>query len=386
METEQMLMKAAETIERIAKDQDKNASVLEEMKQSQRELQTRLDEIELKGDAPRFSGKSPAGFEARGMERYLRTGDLGDLDRKAMEITTDASGGYLHIPELGREIVKAIGEINPLVADAGKITTSANVYQQVFSTSRSANGRAAEKDTRSETNTATFAQTEVTLYELYAYPKITLELAESTQFNLAEWLRNDVVESFAETLETELVSGSGTKSSKGILTAATSESTDSASPQRAWGVYQILDRGINSPISSFNYNSLVDLVHSLAVRYRRNAKFYMSTNAIQTARKLVGSDGQPIWKDATGGIAAAPQTLLGYPVVEVPAMPDVALNTKPVMFGDLSKAYAVVSHSGGLGIIRDPITSPGWLKFYVRQRLTGYPMDTRALKVLRVAP
>ena len=99
------------------------------------------------------------------------------------------------------------------------------------------------------------------------------------------------------------------------------------------------------------------------------------------------ADGQarPIWVDATGGVSGAPQNILGYEVAESSALATVAYGNIPVLFGDLQQAYIFASHSRGIRIIRDDVTTPGSTKFYVSLQCGGQPGDTRALKALRVA-
>jgi len=121
------------------------------------------------------------------------------------------------------------------------------------------------------------------------------------------------------------------------------------------------------------------------VRYRRNAKFYASTDGIETMRGLVDDQNRPIWLDAAGGISGRPQTILGYSVVEAPALPTVVGGNMPVVFGDLTQAYLWVSHERGLRVIRDDVTTPGSTKFYVSIQCGGKPGDTRALKALHIA-
>jgi HK97 family phage major capsid protein len=142
--------------------------------------------------------------------------------------------------------------------------------------------------------------------------------------------------------------------------------------------------GVNSPLSSFDYSSLVSLSQELPVRYRKNAKFYASTSGIETMRNLQDDTGRPIWFDASGGISGRPQSILGYEVIEAPALPTVAAGNMPVVFGDLMQAYLWASHVRGLRVIRDDITTPGSTKFYMSLQCGGMPGDTRALKALYV--
>jgi HK97 family phage major capsid protein len=216
---------------------------------------------------------------------------------------------------------------------------------------------------------------------------VSNELLDSSNFDVSSWLQGEVERNFANTLETEIATGAGDGSNQclGIITQSTSTANDTDSPERAFNLYQRMNVGVNSPISSFSYFSLTQLVQKLPVRYRRNAKWYGSSTGIQTMRDLADGQARPIWVDAQGGVSGAPQNILGYQVEESSALASVAFGNIPVLFGDLQQAYIFASHSRGIRVIRDDVTSPGNTLFYVSLQCGGQPADTRALKALRVA-
>ncbi len=127
---------------------------------------------------------------------------------------------------------------------------------------------------------------------------------------------------------------------------------------------------------------LVTLIMSLAPKYRKGAKLYGSTDAVETLRKMLDGNGMPLWREADS-TAGRPQSIMGHFVEECPAMPSVAAGAKCLMFGDLAKAYKFVSHESGLQILRDPFTDPAFIKLPTKLYCGSGPMDTRALKVLQ---
>ena len=341
------------------------------------EFKTRLEKLEIKADTPEFTtGKRGEDYDVKAFESFLRTGKREHLEQsKAMSIGTDGSGGYTHIRELGTSIIAAVGELNPLMREVRQVVIDSNEFRQIFTTSRTANGRAAESGSRSESNTATFEVSDVTLYDLYSYPKLTNELLNSSQFNLNAWIRADIAESFSETLGTEFITGNGSSKSVGLLNS-TSTATITGSPLLAWGS---LHSVLNSP-QGVSYPNLLDTISALPLRYRAsgNAKWYMATSAIEAARNLLDQNDLPIWRQDFG-VAGAPMVLLGYPVVEVPQLDG---QSHRVLFGDARQAYAFVRHSKGLGFIVDQITSPGFTKFYASLQCAGGVMDSRAMVAL----
>ena len=356
------------------KFQEVTAPFADEIRGRMNEIEDRCLTMEQKGFAS-YIPHTKGGYDNKAFSDFLKTGER-DFLVKSMSIATDSAGGYTHIAELGPTIIDAVAEINPLMREVNQLTVSANVYDQIFTTTRSATGRAAESASRSETGTANFEKTSIILYDLYAYPKITNELLNSSQFNLDQWLRREVQEAFSETLSTEFITGNGSSQSVGLLNSM-STNTLTSSPQLPWGSLRYIDAGSPHVVS---YSLLLSVVSALPVRYKAggNAKWFMSTSAIEAIRGLVDQNGLPIWRQDFG-IAGAPMVLLGYPVVEVPQLEG---QTYPVLFGDMKQAYSFVTHQQGLGILVDQITAPGFTKYFASLQCAGGVMDSRAMVAL----
>ena len=65
-------------------------------------------------------------------------------------------------------------------------------------------------------------------------------------------------------------------------------------------------------------------------------------------------------------------------------MPAVAANSFSVAFGDFREGYLVVDRVG-MRITRDEITTPGYVKFYIRKRVGGITRNSQAIKLLKCA-
>src|SRR3546814_16810764 len=67
---------------------------------------------------------------------------------------------------------------------------------------------------------------------------------------------------------------------------------------------------------------LIDLVQSLRAPYRQGAAFVMNSATLARIRKFKTSDGAFLWQP--GLVAAPPDPLLGYSVVEAEVITDIA--------------------------------------------------------------
>ena len=367
---------------------------LESHKDAIESLQDRMERFEAMTDRPRGTVPAADRKTADAVERFYRKGDKSglaefqpDYEAKTMSIGVASAGGFTHIPELGNEILAAVGEAVPMFADVGKVTTEANEFRQIYTVSGPSAARAAEGGARGATDSPAIARRDIPLFDLFAYVTVRNELLDSSQFNISAYLGGEVQRQFEEAIEREIVEGAGTGSQQalGILTAATSAAGDFDSPPRSFDNFQRIDLGTGSPVSSFDYGSLVGLSQALPVRYRRGAKFYASTSAVEAMRNLVDSQLRPVWLDQAGGVSGRPQSILGYEVVECPALPAVAGNAMPVLFGNLAQSYLWATHQRGMRVIRDDVTLPGSTRYYFSWQCGGAPGDTRALKAMRIA-
>ena len=99
-------------------------------------------------------------------------------------------------------------------------------------------------------------------------------------------------------------------------------------------------------------------------------------------RKYKDTTGQYLWQPAL--TAGQPATFLGYGITEAEDMPAIAANSFPLAFGDFKEGY-LICDKVGMRITRDEITTPGFVKFYVRRRVGGKLRNTQAIKLLKIA-
>ena len=83
--------------------------------------------------------------------------------------------------------------------------------------------------------------------------------------------------------------------------------------------------------------------------------------------------------------AGVPNTILGYPYIEAPDMPDIAHTAKPVVFGDFTRGYMVVDRVN-LSVLRDPFTqaTSGNVRYVARRRIVGQVVLAEALRIQTV--
>ncbi|AWN41219.1 phage major capsid protein [Methylobacterium durans] len=348
---------------------------------------TRLDRISLERARPPLAGAEAAARDGIGAEHkaafdlYVRAGEsagLKRLEEKALSAGSGPDGGYLVPPAIEREVLRRLAALSPIRALATVRTISAGQYKRAMSVTAAAAGWVAETAARPQTDAPTLSELSFPAMELYAMPAATQTLLDDAVVDIDAWLADEVETAFAEQEGTAFVTGNGVSRPKGFLTADTVANG-------AWvpGKIGFVPTGVSAGFpASTPSDVLFDLVYGLRAAYRQNGTFVMNRRVQSTIRKFKDADGNYLWQPPLAAGAAA--TLLGFPVAEAEAMPDIAAGSLSLAFGDFRRGYLVVDRAG-LRMLRDPYSAKPYVLFYTTKRVGGGVQDHEAIKLLRFA-
>jgi HK97 family phage major capsid protein len=213
--------------------------------------------------------------------------------------------------------------------------------------------------------------------EIYAMPSVTQKLLDMSDFDVAQWLLEEINDVFVTTEGTGFITGNGVSRVKGIIDSALMI----ANASWEYGKTGYIASGNASLLNSAD--KLVDLQHSLKPVYRQNGTWLMNDTTFSVIRKFKDGDGNYLWRP--GLLENAPDTLLGKPVELDDNMPDIGANAYPIAFGDFKRAYTIVDHVSGTRLLRDPYTTKGFVNFYVTKRLAGGISNYEAIKFMKIA-
>ena len=372
-----------------------------EVKSLEAQLAKRLDDIETKLDTPirETAGITNAdrahlkAFDAwfRDPRNQEKAAEL-QMHAKAVQTTTDAAGGYA-VPEIiSTRIGEKVQDISPMRGLVRVQTVGTSDYKELIDVNGEATGWVGETGTRTETGTPALAQVVPTMGTLYAYPKATEESLDDMFFNVEDWLVRKVSTGFAKAEGTAFISGNGTNKPTGILDGTPVNIVDDGvSPERTFGILQYLPTGaagafsngpLDSPIGYGQSDIFVDIEMALKPEYRQNGTYIMNKSTLAVVRKMKDADGNYVWSRSL--ILGQPSTINGYPVIEMPDMPDIAADSLSIAFGDFMEGYLAVDRIG-LRMTVDNITTPGYIKYYIRRRQGGILYNDDAIKLAKFA-
>jgi len=191
--------------------------------------------------------------------------------------------------------------------------------------------------------------------------QLSRELIEDSGVDILAFLATQTGNALGFKVNNDLTVGSGSSQPNGIVTAASSAVTGTASGP------------------TFTADNLIDLAYSLDGSARRlpGVGWMMNTQSLGVVRKLKDNNGSYIFSPA---LADGNDRVLSYPVFENPAMASNASATKSVIFGHLPSYY--VRMAGGLRLDRsdDFAFSADLVTFRASMRVDGNLPQTSHIK------
>lgn len=309
---------------------------------------------------------------------------------KAVDTQTGGAGGH-GVPEIiGAQIHEKLVDISPFRGVARVVSTGSVDYKELVDVGGESYGWVGETGTRNETDTAQLEEVAPTGGTLYAYPKATEESLQDIFFDVERWIVDRSARAFAKGEGVAFITGNGTNKPTGFLNGTPVTTGDEDSPARAFGTLQYFATGKADGFANSRVDSpagdpgdvFLSTVYGLKSDYRANARWLMNTATAGLIRKFKDADGDYLWQ--AGMKMGEPNRLVGFPVLEMPDMPDIGANAFPVAFGNFNDGY-LINDVAGTRLTRDEITSVGYVKFYIRKRVYGKMLNDDAIKVIKCA-
>lgn len=167
----------------------------------------------------------------------------------------------------------------------------------------------------------TFSSVLLQPYKQAFIVKVANELVSDAGFNIESVIAEQAGNAIGYQVNNLATVGTGTVETEGIVTASGSGVT----------------AGTTNAITA---DELISLAYSLdgAARRLPGVAYMANGSTIAAIRKLKDDAGNYIYDPQVGG----PDTVLGFPILENPAMANIATGTKPVVFGHMP-SYKIVT-------------------------------------------
>lgn len=317
----------------------------------------------------------------KALDRYLRSGDDDalrgiELEGKALSSAINAEGGFLVDPQTADRISSVLRSSSSLRAVANVVNVEASSFDVLVDHSDIGAGWATETGAAAETDTPQIERISIPLHELSALPKASQRLLDDSAFDIETWLADRIADKFARAEAAAFLIGDGIDKPLGLLAHPSVDNEI-----WSWGNLGYVVTGAAGDFdAAAPSDAIVDLVYALGARYRANANFIMNSKTAGAVRKMKDADGRFLWSD--GLAAGEPARLMGYPVLIAEDMPDIALDSTAIAFGDFRAGYTIAERPE-LRVLRDPFSAKPHVLFYATKRVGGDVSDFAAVKLLK---
>lgn len=287
-----------------------------------------------------------------------------DVERRVMSKASGAAGLYAVPTQFFNELVSALRTTGVMRQISRVITTDSGASLQVPKVTAHGTASWIAESGAVSFSDETLAQATLGAYNAKTAIKVSIELLQDTAFDLESYIRDEFAARIGVLENTAYVVGDGSGKPTGVATQASA--------------------GVSAAgASAITADELIDLYHSLAPPYRRNASFVANDSTIKLWRKLKDTTNQYLWQ--SGLQAGQPDTLLGKPVYADPDMATAATTNVSVLFGDFS--YYWIRDVNGIQFQRlnELYAENGQVGWIAYHRTDGNLLNTSAVKKLTQA-
>ena len=292
---------------------------------------------------------------------FIRSGLTADL-RGALTIGTDSEGGFT-VPQSWADVLIQKLTNNVVLRQLATVIPTENTRNLPVVTDNGAAGWIGESNTYTESDIA-FNGVALKAHKLGRIIKISEELLEDSGVNLIAEVSRIFAATFGVAEELAFVNGDGTSKPTGILQTALTGKTAAA-------------------VAAITYDEMMDLYYAVREPYRMNGTWLMKGATAGMLRKMKSSDGVPLWQPSLQ--LGQPDIFNGHPLRTTEAMPLVAAEAKPVVFGDFSQYQ--IADRGGIAMQRldELYAAEGMVGFKMRKRVDGVLAVPEAVQTLEMA-
>ena len=300
--------------------------------------------------------------EYRAFESFLRSGRISGESRDAAAANmTMGDNGAIVPTSIAHKIIETVKNISPIFALSDRYSVKGSLTFPQYSEETSAVTVAyAQEFTALTSKVGKFNPVTISGNLAGALAKISKSLINNAEFDVVSYIVGKLAEAIALFMEKELLKGDGeTGHMSGVLT------TDGIT----------VNAGAAAAITA---DDLINVQMKVNQRYRGKGVWIMNTNTLAAVRKLKDGDERYLLNpDIRNGFN---YTLLGCPVYESDAMPDIATKASPVVFGDFS----------GLGVnVRPGMELQLLLEKYADEHVVGavawFEADGKVLEKQKIA-
>jgi HK97 family phage major capsid protein len=285
--------------------------------------------------------------------RSLYRGEVRSVNFEKRDVTKGSTGAPVPT-SFYDEVILLAREVGPMIRVATVLNTSSGETLQIPSLSAYSTGTiTTEGNTIGESDPTMNSFVELGAFKYSFLVQTSTELLEDSAVDVTGLIAANVGNALGYAVNSALTTGDGSSKPKGVVAAAGSGVTG------------------GTATGEFTYENLINLIYSTDAAARALPGFAVmgSTSAIVKMRTLQDGAGNYVFSPSLD--AATADRVLGYPLIENPAMAAVAASAKSVIAGHMPSYF--VRQVGGIRLDRsdDFAFADGLVTFRATFRVDG---------------
>ena len=320
-----------ESVDRAFADMDRRKAIIDDMRSLEAREREVAEATAAHAEARAVSVAAPQS-DADAL-RALARGEVRSLNFEKRDVTKSSTGAPVPTSFYNTviELARATG---PMLEVATIINTAGGESLQVPRTNNYSTGSVTSEASAIGESDPTF-QAFLTLgaFKYSFLTQVSREMIEDAGVDILGYLGTNVGQALGYAVNAALTTGTGTVQPNGIVNSAGSGVT-----------------GGTGVSGAFTYENVVDLIYSADAAARRLPGFAVMGNgkAIAALRKVTSPGGDYVFQPSLA--EGTPDRVLGFPLIENPAMADPATSAKSLIAGHMP-SY-LVRQVGGIRLDR----------------------------------
>lgn len=340
---------------------------IQEAKNKEVELTERLANLETS-----FAKKSVGNVEEykesneyKAFSDLVQKGSYSDVKAEYKDyLRTDVGqfGGFLVPETLAESLLKQITEVSNVRGLARVRTTQTKTLNIPIRTSLPTASFEGEAESAA-TSTPKYISETMTAHRQHVIVPVTRDQLNFSNFNMESEVASDAITAFSKSEGNKFILGTGVKQPQGILDSSSGvTSVDTA----ASGVLSMDDIILLSGEMKSGYNPV----------------YAFNRRTLAALRVEKDGNNQYLWR--LGG-ETMPTQINGFNYVVMEDVPDIAIGSQPVIFGDFFQGYNILD-ALGMELVRDDVTrkEQAIVEFSWNRYIDGRVVLAEAFKTLTV--
>lgn len=281
--------------------------------------------------------------DRKAFENYIR-GRV--VNERAGELTKTDNGAVIPTT-IAQQIIKKVYDICPVLEQSTKYNVKGNLqipyyndadskltvaYQDEFTALTSSNGK--------------FASINLTGFLAGALSKISLSLVNNSQFDIVNFVVDEMAEAIKRFIEHELLIGT---------------------PSKVTGLSTLKNVVTTASATAITGDEIIEVHDAIKDTYQNGAIWIMSSKTRTTLRKLKDSEGRYLLNDDISSPFGT--TLLGKPVYVSDNMPDIGAGNTAIYYGNMKGLATKFNEEINVQVLREKFADEhavgviGWFEF-----------------------